>query len=385
MSTSGIFCKIDWYSAVFESCSINDVLSFLHLNQEQDDFFNNSFSRALGYDTQVTYSFDGVSIAVSYALVNHFAVDLENSSVFDFIFDRLRLDISGSGLDMLRDKWIEIGAQPEDFDNFIRTTPELPRGQMHITRCDFAFDLIDYKPEFLDTIITHLNKVSNDNFRRVPICHTQGGLNYSVRTGNQKTVYLGSPRSDKMLRIYDKRMQLTDQSGVWNKPVDYPDCLSWIRIELQTRNAIAHGLCLGDGDFTSIFRYIYEQYCFRDITYEAHTCKPVKFWDDLFDWENIPPIIQNLQFAPTVSTLERAERFVFNSALKSIIILIAHYKKSGFLQKIDDILENIQTSDDFYTFKKFQNISFSLHNSAPYNNISNLPGVCVDYNKLRLL
>ena len=96
MSESGIFCKIDWFSAVFNGCSINDILRWLSIDYEYDEFFSRSFSRALGYDTQVTYAFDGVSIAVSYSLINHYAVDNTDISVFDFVFDRLRLDISGS-------------------------------------------------------------------------------------------------------------------------------------------------------------------------------------------------------------------------------------------------------------------------------------------------
>lgn len=390
MPTSGktitpqIFAKIDWYSAVFESCSINDILDFLHLPHEVDEFFGNQARRALGYDTQITYSFDGVSIAVSYALVNHFAVDLDSTSVFDFVFDRLRLEISGSGLDSMRDKWVEAGADPGDFDNFLRTACELPRGVMHITRCDFAFDLIDYKPEFIDVIINHLNTITN---KRVPIMHLQGGLQFSVRTGDQKTVYLGSPRSDRMLRIYDKRLQLCSPDGFWIKPVDYPDCSSWIRIELQCRNMIAHGLCLGDGDFDSIFRYIYEQYCFRDTCFCAERPKPVKFWDDLFDWQHIPPIVQNLRFAPTVSTLERAEKYIFGTAFRSLCVVIAHYRKSGFLDKVDDhFLSLFENGDDYNCLRKSQSIVTSLHNSAPDKCIANLPGVNIsDDSQLSLI
>lgn len=380
MENSGIFAKIDWYSAVFQTCSINDVLAFLHIEHETDDFFERSFSRALGYDTQVTYSFDGVSIAVSYSLINHFAVDLTNSSVFDFIFDRLRLDISGTGLDSMRQKWIEMGADPGTFDDYLRTEPELPRGQMHVTRCDFAFDLIDYKPEFLDIVIEHLN---NCGYTRAPIMHkgsAGGAVNYSIRIGDQKTVYLGSPRSDRMLRIYDKKMQLTDDDGVWLKAVDHADCDSWIRIELQTRNKIAHGLCLGEGDFTSIFRYIYENYCFRDTNYHVNSQKPVAFWDELFDWENVPPIIQNLQFTIIVPVAEKAHRFVMGTAYKSIIVEIATRGLWGFISCIVGQLVDLQKDEELShdQRKRLQGIMIALKAAADQKPLSTLPGLKVE-------
>lgn len=381
MSETGIFAKIDWFSAVFESCSINDVLRFIGLEEEQDEFFGNAFSRALGYDTQVTYAFDGVSIAVSYSLVNHFALNLEDNTVFDFVFDRLRLDISGTGLDNLRCKWVEAGCSLDTFDTHLRTEQVLERGQMHVTRCDFAFDLIDYKPDFLDTIIEYL---AGNPLSRAPIMHLTSGLQYSVRTGDQKTVYLGSPRSDRMLRIYDKKMQSCDDHGCWVKNMEYSGADSWIRIELQTRNKIAHGLCYGDGGMYSIFRYIYENFCFRDYNIHRNNATPVSFWDDLFDWDAIPPIIQNLHFVSSVSTIERAEKYVFGTAFKSILILIAAYKKSGFLDKIDYLFEMMQSSDDLNLNRKYRSLLVKLHSSSD-GCISSLPGVSVSNNRIQLL
>ena len=382
MVETGIFAKIDWFSAVFESCSINDVLKYIGMEEEQDEFFGNAFSRALGYDTQVTYAFDGVSIAVSYSLVNHFALNLEDNTVFDFVFDRLRLDISGTGLDNLRCKWVEAGCSLDTFDTHLRTEQVLERGQMHVTRCDFAFDLIDYKPEFLDTIIEFLSDCPST---RAPIMHLNGGLKYSVRTGDQKTVYLGSPRSDRMLRIYDKKMQSCDVHGCWIKNMEYAGADSWIRIELQTRNKIAHGLCFGDGGMFSIFRYIYENFCFRDYNIHRNNATPVAFWDDLFDWDAIPPIIQNLHFVTSVSTIERAEKYVFGTAFKSILVLIAAYNKSGFLSKIDDFVEIMQSSDDFNLNKKYRSLLFKLHSASEGKGIASLPGVEISDNCIRFL
>ncbi len=386
MSDSGIYAKIDWFSAVFQSCSINDILEYLYIGHESDDFFAHCFSRALGYDTQITYAFDGVSIAVSYNLINHLA-DSSNISVFDFVFDRLRLDISGTGLDNLRDKWAERGySQDLSLDYYLRTPPDLFRGDMHVTRCDFAFDLIDYQPEFLDILISHLNNVTAQGWTRCPIMHTQGGLCFSIRTGDQKTVYLGSPRSDKMLRVYDKKLQLTDDDGVWLRTVEHSDCSSWIRLELQLRNGKAHGLCYGDGDFMSIFRYIYEEFSFRDPSYSSNTQKPAAFWDELFQWDSVPQIVLNSHFVPQKSTYDRARSYILGTAFKSLCIFFAGHPqgREGALREIDDLLHTLQVSDLYNINKKWASLLISLHSlSSKYDGrISYLPGISVDFGRV---
>lgn len=384
MSESGIFCKIDWFSAVFNSCSINDILAWLGIDHESDDFFSRSFSRALGYDTQVTYAFDGVSIAVSYSLINHYAVDNTDISVFDFVFDRLRLDISGTGLDAMRDKWLDMGHAAGDFDDYLRQIPVLERGDMHVTRCDFAFDLIDYCPDFLDSVISFCNSVTSSGGTRLPVCTSNGsslngGYKFSVRSGDQKTVYVGSPRSDKMLRIYDKRMQLTTDDGIWLKNAGHQDCLSWIRVELQTRNGIAHGLCYGDGDFLSIFRYIYDTYAFRDLASPSNRSVVADFWDNLFTWEQLPPIRQNLHSVPLVPVTVRAKRYIYSSAFKSLMVLFASEGVSKTISDLASYFEQLQTSSDYISQKKWTSLLITLHSVASKygSSIQYLPGLSI--------
>lgn len=391
MSESGIFCKIDWFSAVFNGCSINDILRWLQIDHEYDEFFSRSFSRALGYDTQVTYAFDGVSIAVSYSLINHYAVDNTDISVFDFVFDRLRLDISGTGLDLMREKWLDMGHAAGDFDDYLRLFPALERGDMHVTRCDFAFDLIDYCSDFLDNVISYCNAVSLSGGSRLPICNSSGGsmtggYKFSVRSGDQKTVYVGSTRGDKMLRIYDKRMQLTDDDGLWLKNAGHQACSSWIRIELQTRNGIAHGLCFGDGDFLSIFRYIYDTYAFRDLSSPSNKSSVVDFWDNLFNWEQLPQIRRNLHTVPSVPVTVRAKRFVYSSAFKSLMVLFATDGVYKTLHDLSQYLVDIQKSSDFQLQKKWTSLLITLHSvSSKYDSrIDCLPGLTVDNGLLYL-
>lgn len=384
MSDSGIFCKIDWFSAVFESCSISDILKWLKIDFEVDDFFSRSFSRALGYDTQVTYAFEGVSIAISYSLINHYAVNNTDLSVFDFVFDRLRLDISGSGLDNMRDKWLSLGFPAGAFDDYLRVQPELDRGSMHVTRCDFAFDLIDWQSDFLDSVLAYCSRLSDSGSSRVPVATSsssslRSGFQFSCRTGDQRTVYVGSSRSDKMLRIYDKKMQLTSDDGVWLKHCGHEDCSSWTRIELQTRNGIANGLCYGNGDFLSIFRYIYDTYCFRDLNSPSYKPVPADFWDKLFCWEQLPPIVQNANSVPFRSVVDKSDCFVFGNAFRSIMVLIAYLGKEEFFDRLSAHLHIVQTSHDYAFDKKNRGLLLSLQQAASDCDfsISRLRGVLI--------
>lgn len=229
--------------------------------------------------------------------ITRFEIDSED------IFSKIRCNISGSGLAFLRGLGFEIAKKcnpdvwfdPETGEKFI----------FHLTRCDFAFDLINYKPEFLDKCIDHC-RTQHTYADRIALLNGGTGLRYSYRLGDQKTLYLGSPRSEKLLRIYDKRLEYIDKKTkayIKDNPYHNPD--SWIRVEWQCRNEFAHGLFFStdcDGNFfekvqfMSVFRQIYERYCFSDMTSSYWNRQPAPFWHELFDWDVIPRIIENNNF-----------------------------------------------------------------------------------------
>lgn len=301
--------KIDWYSAIFEDMSFNDVLRWLGLDPDVyvADFLKSDFERSQGFDIQYMFSYEGVTLSTSQY---NFYGDQIDDDIFCKVIKKFKLDISGHGLDFLR----SLGMYP--VDDYLRDEKLIPQ-PFHLTRCDFAFDFINYAPGFVDTLIEYA-ETNHTSKHLLCLYKRTAGIKYSIRTGDQKTIYFGAPTSDRMLRVYDKRLQYIDlETGVYKKANEYDNPDSWFRIELQTRNKYAHGLCFGtiectEGDKTfwdAILKYIYDNYCFVDYNNTTqHNREPVKFWLELLHPEVLPPIIQNekrIQFETYASKVEK--------------------------------------------------------------------------------
>lgn len=132
---------------------------------------------------------------------------------------------------------------------------------------------------------------------RLPI-YKGVSLAYSYRSGDQRTVYLGTTRSNKLLRIYDKLLQY-QKRGVIVKPLPEVfaesgdiDVTSWYRIELQTRRVVCHDLLFGcEHDLSRVLGYIFEKYRVKDLNGYC-----LDFILELFDWDKLPPIVSNKNF-----------------------------------------------------------------------------------------
>lgn len=296
-----ISCLIDYVSIIFENTSFNAILRFLKMDPQVyvSDFLQTQCVQTYGCMYWFGFAFEGVQLTAD----NYVPDEEKDAEIFDRIFSKIRCNISGSGLAFLRGLGFEFAKKcnpdvwfdPETGEKFI----------FHLTRCDFAFDLINYKPEFLDKCIEHCRNYHTDA-DRIALLNGGTGIRYSIRDGDQKTLYLGSPRSEKLLRIYDKRLEHIDKKTkayIKDNPYGSPD--SWIRVEWQTRNAFSHNLFFAmdvDGDFfeevqfMSVFKRIYENYCFSDMTSKYWNRQPAPFWHELFDWDIIPRIIENNNF-----------------------------------------------------------------------------------------
>lgn len=296
---SYIACKLDWYTLMIEDHSINEVLAWIGLEDKcQDEFYKHQIERCSGFDEVFLFVYNGVSIEVRKSLIYD---QLKDKSLFDKKLPKIRLDISGSGLDYLRSEHIDV-------DDILRDSTYL-LDNSHITRCDFAFDFINYKPEIIDQLIHYCNNY-HTAADRILICGLTAGLKYSIKTGGQKSVYFGSTGSDQLLRCYDKRLQYIDiESQVYIKDNPYHNPDSWVRIELQTRNLRAHKLCLGGSEFGGLLKYIINYYKFADTTTPAHRRELWQVWQNFVDYEALPPIIQNLQIVQKVRPVsERVDR-----------------------------------------------------------------------------
>lgn len=279
-----IFFKIDWFSMVFNDRCFNDVLKWLGIDHFVSDFLDRQYLRSATWMPSLVFSYEGISLETSTYHV--YGISEGDESVFDKIVPQLRLDISGSGLDFLR-------SQGLDVDHYLRDWDQIPQ-PAHITRCDFAFDLINYKPEILDLMIQHCRENATGS-GRIQIFQKQA-LKFSIREGDQKTLYIGGATSDQMLRVYDKKLQFTDRrTGVYkDNPYNNPD--SWIRFELQTRNKKAHKYTYNtEQDAFALFKQIYLDYSFsQHIRRGGVEYKVCEWWQDLFDWDRLSLIVQNL-------------------------------------------------------------------------------------------
>lgn len=346
----GIYCKIDWYTAMFKDVSVNNVLRWIGLDPAlyEDDFLQHMFERVAGYDEHVTFSVYGISVDIrKYYLLND-DQDPDNVNVlfFNKVIPVIRLDLSGSGLDYLRAN--EYADNPSRLDDLLQDPLCRLEGQ-HITRCDYAFDLINYKSDFLDKCIVwcEANQTPSGG---IAISGKSRPHRVSIRKGDQKTLYLGATSAEKMLRIYDKKLQYIDRAtGVYKKdnPYDNPD--SWIRIELQTRSRFANSFIVEyAGDLMARFRFIYDNYAFAHTADRYYGKKDVApFWATLFDWSAIPALLkrfdQNIHFDHVKTPAEKAADHMATN-MQGVILWKLHLESNGssIERKIDDYLCYLQ-------------------------------------------
>lgn len=344
MVEPGIHYKLDWYTAMFENCSILNILDLLDINISYDlmAVYSNLYLSSKGYGTDVTFNFDGINIKTDLnACYRVFHTDdLDSIDPLDFFgarFAKIRMDLSGKALDLLRSYGIDV-------DTFFSIPFELGEGQsFHVTRADFAFDLVNYAPDFLDSTLAACEEYHSSAGRLY--VGASSGMKYSVRIGDQKTLYLGSPRSEQLLRIYDKKLQFDQAHRLQSDcPYNVDGCCpdSWIRIELQTRNGTAEHLLYDHDDPLQIFKFIFEKFSLRkEKGLDAEICEE---WLDLFDWENIPRLLYKMQNPHTVSYGDRAEGYIKNIAFSNIVVLVKYIGWDAFRALIDSQFEDLQRS-----------------------------------------
>lgn len=342
--------KIDYFSAVFKDCTLKEVFEVFSLNVNENynewiEAFNKRIVNNFGalYDTFIQYSGINFSFSNYELLRNH--LEPENVTELDvstIVFQKVKVDITGQGLDYLR-------SLSFDIDFIIRNMVDCDL-DYHPTRCDFAFDLVNYVPQLLDEFIKCCEK--SDTGTHTIRTGTAKGLKYSIRRGDQKTIYVGSPRAVKLLRVYDKKLQYMLSNKLDEIP--YSICgekpFSWIRIELQTRREMTEKMLYGnefDRCYKHVFRTIHDT-CFplwRDSYGVLHSFDSL---ESLVNWEQLPSVIQNIKFnIAVVDSVVKATRFTYGSALRAQYEVIA---SKGIAQHIDDlaeILKQKQISKEF--------------------------------------
>ena len=206
-----IVAKIDALTIVFNNMSFCDVIKTIGISEilspELYELFNSRFFTSFGYGSDLKMSWNGIGLAAHTSdLLDAFncdAIELLEQHPDEFMETRLpyiKVDMMGSALDYVRSLGVDI-------DSMVFNPLTVPDGAAyHYTRVDFAYDLLNYMGDFVDLCIAACNLYENEN----RLIHTSGAsrpLAWEAKTGSQKTLYLGKGGSNRMLRIYDKKLQ----------------------------------------------------------------------------------------------------------------------------------------------------------------------------------
>lgn len=292
-----IFCKLDFFCCIFNNVSLSFVLNdFLKLSVAPSDIFNTISYRYVGMSSSYLWSYNSVNISIprdKFFMAN-VSPDDGYARIANVKFDSIRLEISGKGLDFLRSKGLDVDTEFRVLPLCDPDAGDTYKPLWHVTRADFAFDFVNYAGDFLQKCLDWVTPLCVNSARpSVPLCSGGRPITVSPRHG-EHTLYLGSPSSDALLRIYDKKFEC-ERKGNLHQFIDAFNVgavRSFIRVEWQTRNDIAQRYLHSSSDWVSILKEIFRRYAF----YDRDTRAPAEFWLNLFNWSLIPDIIQNENF-----------------------------------------------------------------------------------------
>lgn len=340
---------VDNLTVMLHSITLKEAFEWLEIEDQIDSFVLDSmigdFSRQ-GPDS-ISIMCNGIRIELTKAALYNAVNWNEEWQVGDLLnvkISKVKVEFTGTGLRFMREN-------PEWSALKLVTKPFL-HDQDHFTRIDFAFDLLNYRSDFLKQCISWCDNPEN---------HTATGrlrmmcgqpMVYEVRGGAVKTLYLGSPTSDRRLRIYDKK----HEQGNLLERSDFPDCDSWIRIEWQLRNAKANGYHFQQITdvrefYLAVFKQLFDTYKFAEP--KGRALVPCDFWLNLWNWEEIETIIQNAGFV-NPSDIERGIEDAYNNAIKKLaeLLPVSHRSPDDVLSDLNTYVEQINHPKDYEQLKR---------------------------------
>lgn len=332
-----IYTRIDTYSVILYNVSIRQTLEHFDLPIENlDEIYKNSYKK-IQVNIGDTYVWANNGIRLECKLDEYLQRENENCSIFDIVFQWLRVYISGEGISYIEEVHKEVEgyslqvllSSPNFYDNI--TT------EYRITRCDFAFDYVNYEGnEFANLRKLLLNAEFDENLSEKGRLFTGvgSGLSYSCKSGKDKTIYLGTTSADRMLRIYDKKYQLCPE-GIWDLTkvpqvvIDNEiEITSWYRIELQTRDDFAFRYLISSG---GDFRYIMgEINAYFDV--RKKDGKKLAPLHKIFLWTQRTPIIQNANCTKRLGEKEVIEAYIEHIAFRKLHVYITAFGMENFRQ-----------------------------------------------------
>lgn len=340
-----IYTRIDTYSVILYNCSIKSILANLFIpTANLKEVYKNAYAK---HDVKIGDTFVWLSQGVRLECkLDEYKDKEEATDIFDIDFSWIRLYLSGQGMDY-------IYSLTSDIDNYdfsiALCNPEFWSSvteNFKITRCDFAFDYINYEGnefERLRKIIACADFDDKLSDKGRLYTGGMGSLTYSYRGGKERTIYLGSSAADRMLRIYDKKYQVTDEFGnidtsqIPKAILDHEVSVdSWHRVELQTRdNFAARYLFSCNGNFRYIMGEIASYFDVR--TKDGKKIAPLH---KIFLWTERTPIIQNANSAQPKKEIEIVTSWVGSISLQSLQIVVGVIGWEGLRRILNESVKN---------------------------------------------
>lgn len=373
-----IYQKLDYYTVICYNRTLRYCLDKIGLFDESIEMLQGEdLIECANYDKSYKLQLAGIWIEIKSEDYTDIIEDCADND-FNFVdctLDYIRIEMSGTALDYLR----STGFNPDvEFHN-----PEFwgEFGTYNVTRCDFAFDFVNYKPNFINELLEWVRNEQRDPdgylYSASARLRTQrpGGSSYKIHDGNTiKCFYIGSSSSEKFLRIYDKLLEKTSKNkGKILDDKDFPaefleheteKIYSWFRIELQARTKYATTLLYqpkmiiddinrgkkddifsADGElgyYDYILRFIFEHYVILDRNYNPTPCMA-----ELFNWKALPKLIK-LQFhliEGAKNQFNRSYEWIFKKNSTSLLALCSVLGFENVITILKSTLEEIQTGN----------------------------------------
>lgn len=385
-----IIAKVDWYTIMFYDTSVEKVLDFYGLNNFLSNDLLSIYSDRYSQDSNIGKVIvlsicPGVRIEIMVnAIIHRLKIYNPEGLSFEELMcedlPSIRFDFSGSGLEFLR-----AGGYDVEYKFTRPTFVFAPSGEIvtqfgdikcKITRIDIAFDLLNWDSSFYDHSVDLLVKYGDGKTGSVHLGESTKKCNkttYSIHSGYNRTIYLGSASSDRLCRIYDKMFQWEQAKRKSLSDLPYvcsdgtlPE--SWVRIELQLRDrggraAPEQLLHFAMGDFSKMFSYYYHHYAIC-----SEKGRVAIEFASFFDWNEIPIIMQNANYKHAVVTKEeQLDRDLVRIA-SPLFNLCAHYGIEGAIYNFLNYIALLEASDNLLDIRRLSFIkqrSLNDDNSLP--------------------
>lgn len=336
--------KVDAYTAVWNDACVKEVLKYYHIDDVTDGFWEEVEPKyhQLVYGDWAVFEFEGIVISVP--AYERFLCNEKEEIFLLHNFKKIRVAMMGKSLDFMRGCGIDVDSS--------LSVLRVPENKMHVTRVDFAFDFLNYQftdeTDLIDKLNTFLTVSVKRDTGRVLIQGHKAGIGYTKRFGSsERTIYLGSSGCDKILRIYDKKMERTVKNyGKFDECEYMESCQvqNWIRVEWQLRNNWAEKILFSDNyECYAILKEIDEYY----QLYRADDNTRVDFFHVFFNVDNIRArlslYIQKTNFVSNGG--EQCKNYIERN-MRSILAFLMLHGVSGLQKMIQDYLDYLQTPVD---------------------------------------